>query len=190
MKPKIKQAIIVEGKYDKIKLESIIDAVIITTEGFEVFNDRQKRELIKTMADKTGIIVLTDSDSAGFIIRNFVCQSIDKAKIKHAFIPDIFGKEKRKKEAGKEGKLGVEGVSRDIILNALKNAENERKITKLDLYLHGFTGGQNRSHLRRELLLALNLPEKISSNMLCSIINLLCSYEEFEKLSEKIHSKD
>ena len=191
MKPKIKQAIIVEGKYDKIKLESIIDAVIITTEGFEVFNDRQKRELIKTMADKTGIIVLTDSDSAGFIIRNFVCQSIDKAKIKHAFIPDIFGKEK----------LGVEGVSRDIILNALKNAgadidgnpsksENERKITKLDLYLHGFTGGQNSSHLRRELLLALNLPEKISSNMLCSIINLLCSYEEFEKLSEKIHSKD
>ena len=177
MKPKIKQAIIVEGKYDKIKLESIIDAVIITTEGFEVFNDRQKRELIKTMADKTGIIVLTDSDSAGFIIRNFVCQSIDKAKIKHAFIPDIFGKEKRKKEAGKEGKLGVEGVSRDIILNALKNAgadidgnpsksENERKITKLDLYLHGFTGGQNSSHLRRELLLALNLPEKISSNML------------------------
>lgn len=201
MKPKIKQAIIVEGKYDKIKLESIIDAVIITTEGFEIFSDRQKRELIKTMADKTGIIVLTDSDSAGFIIRNFVCQSIDKTKIKHAFIPDIFGKEKRKKEAGKEGKLGVEGVSRDIILNALKNAgadidgdpsksENERKITKLDLYLHGFTGGKNSSHLRRGLLMALNLPEKISSNMLCSIINLLCSYEEFEKLSEKIHNKE
>ena len=200
-KIKLSEAVIVEGKYDKIKLSNILDAFIIETNGFAVFKDKTKLSFIKKLAKERGIIILTDSDHAGFMIRNYISSGVPKEQIKNVYIPDIFGKEKRKKEAGKEGKLGVEGVSRDIILNALKNAgadidgnpsksENERKITKLDLYLHGFTGGQNSSHLRRELLLALNLPEKISSNMLCSIINLLCSYEEFEKLSEKIHSKD
>lgn len=198
MKPKIKQTIIVEGKYDKIKLESIVDAIIITTDGFEIFKNKQKRDFIRKMADTTGIIVFTDSDSAGFIIRNFVSQGIDKNKISHAIIPDIYGKEKRKTSPGKEGKLGVEGVDKDIILRALKNAgaeidgknapSNKRKITKTDLYTYGFTGSPNSSIMRGALLKELNLPERTSTNMLCNVINTLCTFEEFEDMSNHIHN--
>lgn len=197
MKPKIKQTIIVEGKYDKIKLESIVDALIVTTDGFEIFKNKQKREFIRKMADTTGIIVFTDSDSAGFIIRNFISQGIDKSKVCHAIIPDIYGKEKRKVSPGKEGKLGVEGMSKEIVLNALRCAgaeidgdirnENEKKITKTDLYNYGFSGGENSTVLRQMLLKELNLPERTNVNMLCSVINKLCTYEEFEETAKRIH---
>ena len=143
MKPKIKETIIVEGRYDKIKLDSIIDANIIITEGFGIFKNKQKINFIRKMAQTTGIIIMTDPDGAGFIIRNFVSQGIDAENIKHAYIPDFFGKEKRKTEAGKEGKLGVEGVDKKIIITALENAgavidgetkeQTGEKITKLDL---------------------------------------------------------
>ena len=117
---KVKEAIIVEGKYDKIKLSSIIDGLIITTNGFGIFNDKERQYLIRELAKKRGIIVLTDSDSAGFVIRNFLKGSVPKEQIKHAYIPDIFGKEKRKDKRSKEGKLGVEGVSKELILEALR----------------------------------------------------------------------
>lgn len=196
MKPKIKETIIVEGRYDKIKLCSIIDANVITTEGFGIFKDKQKREFIRKMAEVTGVIIMTDPDSAGFMIRSFISQGIDEKKIKHAYIPDFFGKEKRKTEAGKEGKLGVEGVERKVILTALENAgatidgkagkEAEEKITKLDLYADGFSGGENSALMRKILLKKLNLPERTSVNQLCRVINLLCTEEEYKKAVSEI----
>ena len=197
MKPKIKETIIVEGRYDKIKLDSIIDANIITTDGFGVFKDKQKIDFIRKMAKNTGIIILTDPDGAGFIIRNFVSQGIDAENIKHAYIPDFFGKEKRKTEAGKEGKLGVEGVDKKIIITALENAgavidgetkeQTGEKITKLDLYNDGFSGGENSKQLRKILLKKLDLPERMGINQLCGVINLLCTKEEYNKIAAEIH---
>lgn len=196
MKPKIKETIIVEGRYDKIKLDSIIDANIIITEGFGIFKDKQKINFIRKMAQTTGIIIMTDPDGAGFIIRNFVSQGIDAENIKHAYIPDFFGKEKRKTEAGKEGKLGVEGVDKEVILIALENAgatidgeakvQTGEKITKLDLYNDGFSGGENSKELRKMLLKKLDLPERMGINQLCGVINLLCTKEEYTKIAEEI----
>ena len=119
---KLKEAVIVEGKYDKIKLSSLVDGLIITTDGFGIFKDREKRELIKTLAKKRGIIILTDSDSAGFLIRSHIKGFVSEGEIKNVFIPDVFGKEKRKSAPSKEGKLGVEGMDRELLENALKKA--------------------------------------------------------------------
>ena len=149
---KIKETIVVEGIYDKIKLSRFIDAVIIVTNGFCVFSDDRILESIKKMADETGIVILTDSDSAGFKIRNYIKQSLPKEKVKHAYVPDVYGKEKRKREPGKEGLLGVEGIKDDIILDSLKKAgctidgsatavKEGREITKADLYKAGLSGG-------------------------------------------------
>ncbi len=184
---KIKQAVIVEGKYDKIKLSNIIDAPIIQTDGFGIFKDKELQLLIRTLAQKRGILVLTDSDSAGFKIRSFIGSTVDQSNIIHAYIPDIFGKESRKTEPSKEGKLGVEGVSEEIIMQALANAgvlcetatEPERPITKLDLYELGFTGGENSAERRKALLKYYSFPERLSANSLVKVLNCVTTHERF-----------
>ena len=184
---KIKQAVIVEGKYDKIKLSGIIDAPIIQTDGFGIFKDKELQKLIKLLAEKRGILVLTDSDSAGFKIRSFIGSTVNQKDIFHAYIPDIFGKERRKTEPSKEGKIGVEGVSEEIIMQALANAgvlyENTvdpvRPITKLDLYEHGFTGGEDSSRKRAALLKYYQLPERLSANSLVKVLNCITTFEQF-----------
>ena len=184
---KIKQAIIVEGKYDKIKLSGIIDAPIIQTDGFGIFKDKELQCLIRNLAEKRGILVLTDSDSAGFRIRSFIGSTVDTKNIVHAYIPDIFGKESRKTEPSKEGKLGVEGVSEDIIMKALANAgvlcetaeEPERPITKLDLYELGFTGGRDSAKKRAALLKYYSFPARLSANALVKVLNSITTYDQF-----------
>ncbi|MBO5858477.1 MAG: DUF4093 domain-containing protein [Clostridia bacterium] len=184
---KINQAVIVEGKYDKIKLSSIIDAPIIQTDGFGIFKDKELQRLIRMLAEKRGILVLTDSDSAGFKIRSFIGSTVDKKYIKNAYIPDIFGKERRKTEPSKEGKLGVEGVSEEVIMQALANAgvlyENsvkpERPITKLDLYELGFTGGENSTEKRAALLKYYALPSRLTANALVTVLNCITTYDRF-----------
>lgn len=197
---KIKQALIVEGAYDKIKLDSIVDTLIVTTDGFKIFSDKQKIDFIRALAGKRGIIVLTDSDRAGFIIRNYIKQGIKESDIKHAYIPDVFGKEKRKSAPSKEGKLGVEGIDKQIIIDALITAgasvvgedDNSAQtlktqpITKLDLYNDGFSGAQNSAQKRRALLKHLNLPERISSNMLIGALNSLLSYDEYKDVVKEL----
>lgn len=184
---KIKQAVIVEGKYDKIKLSGIIDAPIIQTDGFGIFKDKELQRLIKMLSEKRGILVLTDSDSAGFKIRSFIGSTVNQKDIIHAYIPDIFGKERRKTEPSKEGKLGVEGVSEEVIMQALANAgvlcestaEPERPISKLDLYEHGFTGGADSAAKRAALLKYYRLPERLSANSLVKVLNCITTYEQF-----------
>ncbi len=186
---KIRQAVIVEGKYDKIKLSGIIDAPIIQTDGFGIFKDKELQLLIRKLAEKRGILVLTDSDSAGFKIRSFIGSTVEQKNIKHAYIPDIFGKESRKTEPSKEGKIGVEGVSEDIIIKALENAgvlcestpEPERPITKLDLYELGFTGGQDSSAKRAALLKYYSFPSRLSANSLIKVLNCVTTYDRFKE---------
>jgi len=184
----IDEAIIVEGKYDKIKLSSIVDAVIIETNGFAIFKDREKMELIRKLADNSGIIVLTDSDSAGFMIRSKLSSSIAPDRIKQAFVPDIFGKEKRKDSASKEGKIGVEGMDSEIILQALKQAgavvkadESKQEITKADFFNWGLTGGADSTQKRKKLLKKLELPERLSTKMMISVVNRLYDRKNFFK---------
>lgn len=197
---RIKEAVIVEGVYDKIKLSRFLDGVIFVTNGFSVFKKNGRLETIKRLAETTGIVILTDSDSAGFKIRNYIKQALPPEQVKHAYIPDIRGKEKRKLHPGKEGLLGVEGVSEDIILNALRAAgcvidgsSSEsapgRTITKADLYELGLFGGPGSSRLRQQLAAELSLPAKISSNMLLSILNRLVTYEELKELAEQLNKE-
>ena len=185
----IKETIIVEGVYDKIKLSRFVDAVIIAVHGFRIFSSPETIETIAKMADETGIVILTDSDSAGFKIRNYIKQSLPPEKVKHAYIPDVHGKEKRKKEPGREGLLGVEGINDDIILDALKKAGCEidgtsgqavrgREITKSDMYRLGLSGGMGSTDKRRTLAKTLGRPMKISANMLLDMLNRLMDYDE------------
>lgn len=197
---KIKEAVIVEGKYDKIKLSSIIDGLIIETKGFQIFSDKEQMNLIRCLADTRGILVLTDSDSAGFIIRNYLAGAIPPEKIKHAYIPDIFGKESRKEKPSKEGKLGVEGVPVAAIVDALQRAgvvcgceadevHSGRKITKTDLYLAGLSGRENSAERRKQLLHELSLPEHLAPNSLVGVLNSIMSFEEFQNLQDKLFKK-
>lgn len=191
---KISKPVIVEGKYDIIKLSNIIDGLIIKTDGFGIFKDKEKQHLLRRLADEKGIIVLTDSDSAGFMIRNFISGVVSKDKITNVYIPDIFGKEKRKTEAGKEGKLGVEGMSEEVIYEAFskagvfceKSESGERRlITNLDLYEHGLSGKDDSKKKRQALLKSLALPERMSTSSLVKILNTFVTYEEFtEKVKE------
>ncbi|MBO5332789.1 MAG: DUF4093 domain-containing protein [Clostridia bacterium] len=195
---KIKEAVIVEGKYDKIKLSGILDAVIIETDGFGIFKDKEKQKLIRFLAEKRGIIIMTDSDSAGFKIRSFI-QNITKSEsIKNVFMPDIYGKEKRKTEASKEGKLGVEGIKKEIILDALEKAgvfcdetqQTERKeITHTDFFEDNVSGGENSSLIRKALAKELDLPERISSSSLLKLINSYMTYDEYKKAVQKAKSR-
>ena len=188
---KINEAIVVEGKYDKIKLSSIVDGLIIETNGFRIFKDKEKINLLRNLAKKRGILIFTDSDSAGFLIRNYISSIIPKENIKHAYIPDIYGKEKRKYNYSKEGKLGVEGIPKKIIEKSLKDAgvifketelvkKNKREITKIDLYDYGLSGRDKSSELRKAFLKQLNLPEHLSVNSLVKVLNCSLTYEEFE----------
>ena len=164
---KIREAIVVEGRYDKNTLSQILDATILETSGFGIFKDKQQMDLLRRVAEKKGLIVFTDSDGAGFVIRNHIKSAIDPCYLKHAYVPDIIGKERRKRTAGKEGKLGVEGMSREIILEALRSAgatiegEDERcssGITKQDMMELGLSGGQGSSLRRAQLIKRRNLP--------------------------------
>lgn len=194
---KVKETIIVEGTYDKIKLSGFIDGVIFTTNGFGIFARRDILKSIKTMAEKTGIVILTDSDSAGFKIRSFVKQYIPEEYVRHAYVPEIKGKEKRKARPGKEGILGVEGISEEIIIDALKkagctidgvegNTKSAREITKADFYAFGLSGGSNSAELRRSLARELGLPTKISANMLLDVVNRLLDYDEFSQIVQSL----
>ena len=188
---KIKEAILVEGRYDKNTLSQIVDAPILETSGFGIFKDKQQMALMRKVAQTRGLIVFTDSDGAGFVIRNHVKSAIPGKFLKHAYIPDIPGKEKRKAAPGKEGKLGVEGMSREIILEALRRSgatmEGEesvpaRQITKQDLMALGLSGTADASARRLALLKKLNLPEHMSPNAMLQALNLLYSLEELEQL--------
>lgn len=194
---KISEVIVVEGVYDKIKVDSAVDATVIETDGFRIFKDKEKTALLRMLAKKRGLIILTDSDAAGFAIRNFVKQGIDRKNIKHAYIPDIFGKEKRKSAPSKEGKLGVEGVTNEIITDALIKAgavnvagqsQNECKIDRMALYNDGFIGSRDSAAMRRKLLLSLNLPVRMSTNMFLEIVNSLITYDEYKKIAESIEN--
>lgn len=194
---KIREAIIVEGKYDKIKLSSLVDAVIIETHGFGIFKDKEQMALIRRLAAVRGILVLTDSDGAGFVIRSHLSSCIPPEQIKHAYIPDILGKERRKAKASKEGKLGVEGLPANVLLEVLERAgvtcetdiettaKPRRSITKADLFEVGLTGGADASAKRRKLLKQLDLPEHLSANAMLSVLNAVLSYEDFLELLQK-----
>lgn len=194
---RINETVVVEGKYDKIKLSSLIDAVIIETNGFSIFKDKEKLELLRKLADKNGLLIITDSDGAGFKIRHYLMGAIPKEKIKHAYIPDIFGKEKRKEAPSKEGKLGVEGIPKKELMQALKRAGvianevetkaiSKRKITKSDFFEDGLSGGMNSNEMRKQLLEKMNLPCRLSSNSLIAVINSIMSYEEYKALVKEI----
>ncbi len=195
---KIKEAVIVEGKYDKIKLSSIIDAPIITTDGFCIFKDKEKQKFIRSLAEKRGILILTDSDSAGLMIRSFLGGSIKKEHIKHAFVPELFGKEKRKTEKSAEGLLGVEGVPDKVIIEALERAgvtsdseqaEKTDKITKYDLYEDGFFGRENCTERRKILLSKASLPLKLSTNALVEMLNVFMTREEYKNIVKEIEGE-
>ena len=188
----VKEAIIVEGKYDKIKLSSFIDGMIIETRGFRIFKDKEQMALIRKMADARGLLILTDSYSAGFLIRNYLKSCIAPDKIKHAYIPDVLGKEPRKTAYSKEGKLGVEGIEKQLLIRALEKAgvvvnqetisENEecvRQVTKQDFFEWGLTGRDDSNQKRKQVLKQLKLPEHLTPNAMIDAINSFMSYEEF-----------
>ena len=196
---KIKEAIVVEGRYDKNTLSQIVDAPILETSGFGIFKDKKQMELLRKVAKTRGLIVFTDADGAGFVIRNHIKSAIPGQYLKHAYTPDIMGKERRKAAPGKEGKLGVEGMRPEIILDALRKAgatiEGEQadaapQITKQDLMDLGLSGGANASNLRLALLKKLDLPEHMSANAMLQALNLLYSLEELTEIVGQLESQN
>ena len=187
---RIKQAVVVEGKYDKIKLSSLLDTVIITTDGFQIFKEKDRMAFIRRIAAERGIVILTDSDSAGFLIRSYLGGNLPKEQVIHAYIPDLPGKEKRKEKPSKEGKLGVEGVSTDVIRTALEragvlcetSASSQRQITPTDLYEDGLSGTEHSAQRRRDLLRLLELPERLSTSALIDVLNMLYTYEQYQEI--------
>ena len=192
---KIRQAIVVEGKYDQNTLSQIVDAAIFQTRGFGVMHDKALLELLRRAAKTTGLIIFTDSDGAGFVIRNYLKGALPKEGVLHAYIPDIPGKEKRKRQPGKEGLLGVEGMTKEILLEALQNAGAEldgeaakkqgAPITKFDLYTVGLSGRSDSQKKRDAFLKQLRFPAHMSANALLSALNLLYTREEFLSLFEE-----
>ena len=193
----VKETLIVEGTYDKIKLSGFIDSIIFTTNGFAVFKNKQAQRSIRTFAEKTGIVILTDSDSAGIKIRNFVKQLAKDGRVLHAYIPELQGKEKRKTAPGKEGLLGVEGISEEIIMDAIRKSgatvngergscREKKPVTKADFYAMGLSGGKNSEELRRKLAKKLGIPSKLSSNMLLSAVNRMLTSEELAEIIGEI----
>lgn len=193
---KIREAIVVEGRYDKNTLAQIVDAPILETSGFGIMKDRQQLALLRRVAETRGLIVLTDSDGAGFVIRNYLKSAIPAQYLKQAYIPELYGKEKRKTAPGKEGKLGVEGMRPPVILEALRRCgatfeEQEAScpkgtITKQDLMALGLSGGPNSSEKRKKLLLQLDFPTQMSSNAMLQALNLLLSREELTELAARL----
>lgn len=188
MKPRIREVIIVEGRYDKNALSQVVDAVILTTEGFGVFHDKEKLSYFRRLAEQRGVILLTDPDGAGFVIRNHLKGALPPEWVKQAYVPDVPGKERRKRAPGKEGKLGVEGMPPEVLLEALRRAgaqaedslEPPDPITKTDLYLAGLSGGADSAARRRALQQELGLPEHLGSAGLLQALNLLMTREEFQ----------
>ena len=186
---RIKEVIVVEGRYDKNTLSQVVDAVIIETGGFGIFNDREKRALLKKLAESRGLILMTDSDGAGFLIRNHLKGCIDQSLIKNAYIPDIYGKERRKAKGSREGKLGVEGMRPEVLLEALKRSgatfegdsggQQEGRISKADLYKKCLSGGAGSAARRQGLLEQLELPARLTADGLLDVLNATMSREEF-----------
>lgn len=193
---KIKEAIVVEGRYDKNTLSQIIDAPIFETNGFGIFKDNAQMSFLRQVAEKRGLIVFTDADGAGFVIRNHIKSAIPPQYLKHAYTPDLFGKERRKSAPGKEGKLGVEGMKPEIIIAALRasgatflgeNAVTAGNITKQDFMSLGLSGGANAASRRLFLLKKMGLPEHMSSNALLQALNMLLTLEELEIIVSEIN---
>lgn len=191
-KLKIDSAIIVEGKYDKIKLSGIVDALIIQTNGFRIFKDKALINMLKMVAEEKGIIVLTDSDSAGMMIRSYIKNTVGTDNVKNVFLPKISGKEKRKTSPSAEGFVGVEGTPDEVIINALKNlgdtvvqCENDNPITKVDLFNLGFSGGELSSKKRASFELFLGLPDNLTANYLLDYLNFTFTKDEFFEVVEK-----
>ena len=185
----VREVIVVEGRYDKNALSQVVDAVIIETSGFGIFNDAEKRKLLQTMSEARGLIVLTDSDGAGFVIRNYIKGCVDPKLVKHAYIPDIYGKERRKSAPSREGKLGVEGMKPQVLLDALIRAgvtfddeENKKtapRISKADMYARGLSGREGSAEKRARLIKQLGLPERLTADGLLDVLNATMSREEF-----------
>ena len=191
---RIKEAIVVEGRYDKNALSQVVDALILETSGFGIFRDEERLALFRRLAAERGLIVLTDSDGAGFVIRNYLKGAVDPAQVKQAYIPDRPGKEKRKRRPGKEGKLGVEGMRPEVLLEALRRGGatfltgevpergKGRSITKTDLYLAGLSGTPDAAENRERLLERLDLPQHMTANALVEVLNILYGYDELQEL--------
>lgn len=196
---KVREVIVVEGRYDKNTVSQSVDATVIETSGFGIFSDKEKIALLKKLAEKRGLIIMTDSDGAGFMIRGYLKGLLNSKDVKHAYIPDVQGREKRKRIPSKEGKLGVEGMNRDVIVNALVRAgatfETEREIvsiiepiTKSDMYALGLSGMAGSALRRSQLLKLLELPERLSPNGLLDVLNALFSRDEFFSLNSALFS--
>ena len=194
---KIKEVVIVEGRYDKNTLLQCIDCTVIETSGFGIFNDKEKAALLRRLAQTHGIIVFTDSDSAGFLIRNHI-KGIVKSGIKHAYIPDIYGREKRKSSPSKEGKLGVEGMTSEVIISALRKAgatfigeaetsTEKEPITKTDFFELGLTGSKDSASRREILLKKLSLPERMTANSLLAVVNILYERNDFISICSELY---
>ena len=190
---KIREAIVVEGRYDKAALSGVVDTLILETAGFGVFKDGERLALLRRLAAKRGLIVLTDSDGAGFVIRNFLKGAIPKEQVKHAYVPDVYGKERRKRTPGKEGKLGVEGMSREVLRNAILRAgatvldgdapdRPQGDLTPADLFALGLSGTPDAAQRRAELLRRLDLPEHMSAKALLAALNALYTPDELDEL--------
>lgn len=192
--PRIKEAIVVEGRYDKNALSQVVDALILETSGFGIFRDGERLALLRRLAAERGLLVLTDPDGAGFVIRHYLKGAVDPSQVKQAYIPDRPGKEKRKRSPGKEGKLGVEGMPPEILLEALRRGgatfleegeaprEEKRPVTKTDLYLAGLSGTPDAAERREALLRRLDLPGHMSANGLLEVLNVLYGYDKLREM--------
>ena len=190
----VEEVILVEGRYDKNALSQVVDAVILETGGFGIFKDKQKQALLRKPAGRRGLIVLTDPDGAGFVIRNFIKGCVPPQQIKQAYVPDLYGKEKRKSSPSKEGKLGVEGMRPQVLLQALERAgatfrdkietaSPKQKISKADLYRCGLSGGEGSREKRARLLERLELPERLTADGLLDVLNAMMTREDFLSLA-------
>lgn len=190
---KLDMPIIVEGKYDKITLENVVDTLIISTDGFRIFKNKEMCDLIRTLAKEKGIIIMTDSDGAGQVIRNHVKNIASSGKIINVYVPQLKGKEKRKSAPSKEGFLGVEGLSKEVLMQTLlkygvqgEASDTPRKlITKADFFELGLSGGENSAQNRQKLIEGLRLPKTLSASALLDVVNTLYGYDEFVVIAEK-----
>ena len=189
----IEPAVVVEGTYDKIRLSSLLDTLIIPTNGFQIFKDTEKIALLQSLAQTRGVLILTDSDHAGFMIRNRLKQALTKGAVYHGYIPDVYGKEKRKGKASAEGKLGVEGMPTQVLLQVLEQAgvttscqPPKEEITKNQLYLWGLSGTPDASQNRKRLQQQLGLPEAMATNTLLEVLNRLYTKEQIEQIIQKV----